>query len=92
VVADGTGVVQIAGTPVDAGAAAAFNAGGWENYFVINQDNLTTSVGIEKVQISGDLTDILVTYAVPEPSGVALFLGGATLLMNRRRARKVVVA
>jgi hypothetical protein len=92
VVADGTGVVQIAGTPVDAGAAAAFNAGGWENYFVINQDNLTTSVGIERVQISGDLTDILVTYAVPEPSSVAMFFAGATLVMNGRRARKVVVA
>lgn len=87
IVADGTGNVQLNGTAVDASAAAAFNAGGWMNYFVIDNSNFTNNAGIQSVQISGDLTDIVVHYEVPEPSCMAMLLAGAGLLLRRNKRR-----
>lgn len=88
IIADGTNAVQLNGTPVDAGTAAAFNAGDWMNYFVIDNSNFTNNAGIQSVQISGDLTDIVLHYEVPEPSCMAMLLAGAGLLLRRNKRRQ----
>jgi hypothetical protein len=74
---------------------AAFNSGGWMNFFTIDVSNFTNNAGIQSVQISGDLTDIAVHYEVPEPSSAALLLMAGIGLLRRRagsRRRRLIAA